>query len=82
MIVQKADGQIRICGDFKRTINPFINTEQYPLPGPHDLFEKMQGGETFSKLDLKNAYLQMELDEDCRKYLVINTFFFYLWNLF
>ena len=45
-------------------INPFINTEQYPLPGPDELFEKMQGGKRFSKLDLKTADLQMELDAD------------------
>ena len=73
VIVPKADGQIRICGDFKKTINPFIETEQYPMPNPDELFQKMQGGQTFSKLDLKTAYLQMELDEESRKYLVINT---------
>ena len=73
VIVPKADGQIRICGDFKSTINPFINTEQYPLPGADELFQKMQGGKRFSKLDLRTAYLQMELDESSRKYLVVNT---------
>ena len=29
--VIKADGQIRICGNFKATVKPYINTEQYPL---------------------------------------------------
>ena len=43
------------------------------MPNPDELFQKMQGGKTFSKLDLKTAYLQMELDEESRKYLVINT---------
>ena len=33
----------------------------------------MIGGDMFSKLDLKNAYLQVELEDNSRKYLVINT---------
>ena len=73
VVVPKADGQIRICGDFKSTINPFINTEQYPSPGADELFQKMQGGKLFSKFDLKTAYLQMELDETSKKYLIVNT---------
>ena len=74
VVVPEADGQIRICGNFKATINPYINTEQYPLPGEDELFQKMQGGKRFSKLDLKTAYLQMELDDDSKKkYLIINT---------
>ena len=73
VIVPKADGHIRICGDFKNTVNPHVNTEQYPLPAADELFQRMQGGKTFSKLDLKTAYLQMVLDENCTKYLVVNT---------
>ena len=73
VIVPKADGQIRICGDFKSTINPYINAEQYPLPSVDELFQKMQGGKRFTRLDLRTAYLQMELDECSRKYLVVNT---------
>ena len=42
VVVLKADGQIRICGDFKATINPYINTERIPLPGADELFQKMQ----------------------------------------
>ena len=73
VVVPKADGQIRICGDVKSTINPFIHTEQYPLPGADELFQKMQGGKLFSNLGLKTAYLQMELDETSKKYLIVNT---------
>ena len=73
VIVPKADGQVRICGDFKKTVNPFIHTEQYPLPNPEELFQKLQGGQLFTKLDLKAAYLQMELDDESKKYFVINT---------
>ena len=33
----------------------------------------MQGGKKFSKIDLTQAYLQVELHEDSKQYLVINT---------
>ena len=70
VIVPKPDGQVRI---FKSTVNVFIETEQYPLPNPDELFQKMQGGKKFSKLDLKTAYLQMELDQASKPYFVVNT---------
>ena len=33
----------------------------------------MHGGEKFTKLDLSEAYLQIELEEESKQYLVINT---------
>ena len=71
--VPKKDGRIRICGDFKVTINPVLDVEQYPLPKPQDLFATLSGGEKFTKLDLHQAYLQLQLEEESRKYVTINT---------
>ena len=64
---------IRICGDYKRTINPVIKNDTYPQPTPEELFSKIQGGKKFSKIDLTKAYLQLELDEESQKFLTINT---------
>ncbi|KAG8173745.1 hypothetical protein JTE90_023235 [Oedothorax gibbosus] len=64
---------IRICGDFKLTANIAIDPDQYPLPKADDIFASLAGGIQFSKLDLKNAYNQLELDEASRKFTVINT---------
>ena len=61
VIVPKPYGNIRICGDYKRTINPVIKNDTYPQPTPVELFSKMQGGKKFSKIDLTKAYLQLEL---------------------
>ena len=53
--VVKRDGSIRICGDFKITVNQVANRDIYPLPRSEDLFNKLAGGQAFSKLDLSHA---------------------------
>ena len=73
VVVRKPNGKIRLCGDFKVTVNPVLKTDIYPLPKPEELFHAMNGGSKFSKLDLTEAYLQIELDEECGKMVVINT---------
>ena len=71
--VPKADGSIRICGDFKVTINPVLEVDQYPLLRPEDIFSILAGGQRFSKLDLVSAYQQLILDESSRQYVTVNT---------
>ena len=71
--VPKGDGSVRLCGDYRRTVNPAIEIDQYPLPHPEDLMAAVTGGQKFSKLDLSAAYQQMILDEDSQPYMVINT---------
>ena len=65
--------RVRICGDFKQTINPVAKLDRYPIPRVEDLFSKLAGGKAFTKLDLSQAYLQLPLDEESKKYVVINT---------
>ena len=60
-------------GDFKVTLNPVLEVDQYPLPRIEDIFAALSGGAQFSKVDLKHAYLQMEVAEDSRPLLTINT---------
>ncbi|XP_047668764.1 uncharacterized protein K02A2.6-like [Tachysurus fulvidraco] len=65
-------GDVRICGDFKVTINPALHAVQYPLPRIEDIFASLSSGEHFSKIDLAKTYLQMEMDEQSKKFLTIN----------
>ena len=37
VVVRKKDGEIRICGDFKVSINLFLHPEIYPLPTPEEI---------------------------------------------
>ena len=71
--VPKPNGDVRICGDYKVTVNPVLQVEQYPLPRIDDLFASLSGGQHFSKIDLKNAYLQIEIDNESKNLLTINT---------
>eukprot|EP00731_Ephydatia_muelleri_P037580 Em0512g2a len=73
--VVKPDQSIRICGDFRLTVNQALalETERYPLPKIEDILASLAGGERFTKLDLSKAYLQVQLDEASRKFMVINT---------
>ena len=71
--VPKSDGAVRICGDYKVTINPSLQVDKYPLPRPNDLFTCLTGGKVFTKLDLTAAYQQMLLDETSSKLVTINT---------
>ncbi|XP_053278106.1 uncharacterized protein K02A2.6-like [Pleuronectes platessa] len=71
--VMKKDGSIRLCGDFKVTVNPVLTAEQYPLPLIDDLFAGLAGGQKFSKIDLCQAYLQMHVDKESQELLTIVT---------
>ena len=62
-----------MCGDFKVSVNPVLLAEQYPLPPIEDIFANLAGGKHFSKLDLRQAYHQLEVTEESKKYLTINT---------
>ncbi|XP_055918303.1 uncharacterized protein K02A2.6-like [Eupeodes corollae] len=61
--VPKPDGKLRVCGDYKTTINKFLVDVKYPLPLIEEIFTSLQGGELFSKLDMSAAYNQLCLDE-------------------
>jgi hypothetical protein len=73
VVVKKANGQIRICADYSTGLNAALDTHQYPLPIPEDLFTKLNGGTCFAKLDLSDAYFQIEVEDDSKQLLTINT---------
>ena len=71
--IVKEDQSIRICGDYKVTVNSVSKLDNYPIPKAEDLFATLGGGEKFTKLDLSQAYQQLPLEEDSKKYTTINT---------
>lgn len=71
--VKKPNGLIRICGDFKVTINSQILVDQHPIPSIDELIARLENGKKFTKLDLSDAYLQVELDDSSKNLVVVNT---------
>ena len=50
MPVSKRDGSIRICGNYKVTVNPTLQIDHYPLPKPSDLMTCLTGGKSLASL--------------------------------
>ena len=71
--VIKRDGTIRICGDFKVTVNKVAKRDMYPFPKVEDLLSTLAGGKSFLKLDLSHAYQQLHLSEESKPLVTINT---------
>ena len=72
--VLKSDKEsVRVCGDFRMTVNHISKLDKYPTPKIEDLFATLEHGKEFTKLDLSQAYQQLTLDAESRKYVVINT---------
>ena len=69
----KSNFEVRICGDFKVTVSSQLQVDEYPLPRIDEIYANLSGGQQFSTLDLREAYLQMEVEEDSKPYLTINT---------
>ena len=61
VVVTKKNGDIRICADFKMTVNPQLCIQTFPLPTPDEIFSVLANGESFSKIDLARAYKQMRV---------------------
>ncbi|XP_040061407.1 uncharacterized protein K02A2.6-like [Ixodes scapularis] len=56
VIVPKSGGkEIRICGDYRVTVNQAIEVDHHPLPLPEDVFTTLAGGTVFTVLELSRA---------------------------
>ncbi|CAH8558657.1 unnamed protein product [Dicrocoelium dendriticum] len=59
--VLKPDGTIRICGDYKLTVNQAAKVERYLLPRIEDLYSTLSGGQNFLTLILLTHILNWNL---------------------
>ncbi|KAK9738436.1 hypothetical protein QE152_g9919 [Popillia japonica] len=69
----KANGDIRICGDFKVSINPYLVVGEYHLQTIGEQLATMAGGDKFTQIELSRAYLQQEVAPEDRHLLTLNT---------
>lgn len=60
---------IRICNDFKLTVNQASILDKYPIPKIEHLFTKIAGGKSFTKLHMSQEYQQIPLNKESRSML-------------
>jgi len=71
--VVKSDGSIRLCGDYKITLNKYLEIDKYPIPRIADLMTIFQGCARFCSVDLCQAYQQLPLNKESQKLTTITT---------
>lgn len=71
--IYKQDGSLRLCADFSCTVNKYLKPVHSPLITLDEAIASVGKARVFSKLDLSQAFMQLPIHSDSRKYLVINT---------
>ena len=64
MVIRKTD-KLRICIDMRRA-NSAIARKKHPLPTIEDFLHRFSGCKIFSRLDIKQAFHQIEISENSR----------------
>ena len=67
LLVQKKDGTLRFCIDFRR-LNARTKKDSYLLPKCPDTIESLVGAHYFSTMDLKSGFWQVKVSEESRQY--------------
>lgn len=73
VVIRKKNGQLRICADFSTDLNNSLQQNRHPLLHCNEIFTKLSNCRYFSQIDLSDAFLQVEIDEDSKNFLTINT---------
>ena len=63
VIREKENGRLRLCLDPK-DLNKAIKREHHSIPTLEEITPKLMGAKLFSKLDARNGYWNVKLDEE------------------
>ena len=64
---------LRVCGDYSVFNNGQLETLRHPMPLPEDQMRRLDGTHYFSKVDLADAYNQIELGPESQRRLALST---------
>ncbi|CAK1585573.1 unnamed protein product [Parnassius mnemosyne] len=67
------NGKIRLCGDYKLTLNNNLIVDEHSLSTSEELFNGLAEGDKFTKIDLRNAYLNWKVRDEDQHLLTFNT---------
>lgn len=70
---RKKNGQIRIFGDFKVTLNKYLIRDSYQMPTIDKMVQTVAIGQKYSIIDLTDAYLQFQVNVESRKLFNLAT---------
>ena len=65
VVTAKSNGKMRVCID-PRPLNKALHRSHYPLLVIDDILPELGKEQVFSKADLKDGFLQIELDDESR----------------
>ena len=71
VVVPKKDGCVRLYGDYKETVNTYLDVDQYPLPKPNELFATLTGGKDLQSWTCHRLTPRWSFNSRC--YVTINT---------
>nr|XP_034833643.1 uncharacterized protein K02A2.6-like [Maniola hyperantus] len=69
----KKSGDVRLCGDYRSTVNQGTESDTYPMPTANEVFATVAGAKFFTTLDLDRAYTQVKVSDSTSKILTLNT---------
>lgn len=72
-VYKKDKDQVRLCGNFKLTVNPQLIIKRHPIPIKEKIFKTLQVGKEWSQLDLSHAFMQFRVDDESKEALTIIT---------
>ena len=66
--VKEKNGEIRLCANFKRTINLHLSesSDKYQLPVTEPLFQQIGKNKYFASFDVRSSYWQLKIREQDR----------------
>ena len=72
VVASKTNGKVRVCID-PWPLNAALKRSHYPLPIIDDILPKLERAKVFTKADLKDGFLQIELDEESSRITTFQT---------
>ncbi len=72
VVAPKPNGKIRLCLD-PRPLNQALKRCHHPLPNIEDILPELADAKVFTKVDCKNGYWQVPLDEQSSLLTTFNT---------
>ena len=71
---RKLIGELRLFEDLKVHVSGKVMDEDYPIPDIETIFHNLHEASYSGKIDISDAYYQIELDEEAKDICTISTF--------